>query len=77
MVRFRGTNGPAVRGGGGVLLVAPLVEFLICMRSGTFADFFPKTGFFVGFSLYIINFAGRINRAAMGGAGRCAPRVAF
>jgi hypothetical protein len=35
------------------------------MRSG----FFPKLGFFAGFSLYIINFAGRISEAAMGGAG--------
>ncbi len=30
---------------------------------------FPKLGFFARFSLYIINFAGRIGVAAMGGAG--------
>ncbi len=31
--------------------------------------FFPKPGIFRGFSLYNINFAGRISEAAMGGAG--------
>jgi hypothetical protein len=35
-----------------------------------FRGFFPKLGFLAGFSLqYIINFAGRISEAAMGGAG--------
>jgi hypothetical protein len=33
-----------------------------------FCGFPPKLGFFAGFSLYIINFAGRISEAAMGGA---------
>ncbi len=35
----------------------------------TFADFFPKVGFFAGSSLLIINFAGRISEAALGAAG--------
>jgi hypothetical protein len=32
-------------------------------------DFFPKLGFCAGFFLYIINFAGRVSEAAMGGSG--------
>jgi len=32
-------------------------------------DFFPKLGFFTGFSINIINFAGTISEAVMGGAG--------
>ncbi len=31
----------------------------------TLADFFSQTGIFAGFSLYIINFVGRISEAAM------------
>jgi hypothetical protein len=34
-----------------------------------FRGFFPKLGYFAGFFLYIINIAGRIREAAMGGAG--------
>jgi hypothetical protein len=35
----------------------------------SFRGFSPKLGFFAGFFLYIINFAGRISEAAIGGAG--------
>jgi hypothetical protein len=35
-----------------------------------FRRFFPKLGFFAGFSLYIILIAARSGEAAIGGAGR-------
>ncbi len=35
----------------------------------TLADFLAKLGYFAGFSLYIINFVGRISEAAMKGVG--------
>ncbi len=41
-----------------------------------FSDFFPKWDFFAGFSLHIINIAGRISEAAMGGAENVALRFA-
>ena len=44
-----------------------LFNFMIAVLD--FRGFFPKMGFFEGFSLYIINFAGRISEAATGGAG--------
>ena len=34
-----------------------------------FGGFFAKLGYFAGFSLYIINFVGRISEAAMKGVG--------
>ncbi len=53
--------------------VPPAVVLLNCMRSGTvhFRGFFPELGFLAGFSLFIINFSGRISEAAMGGGMGC------
>jgi hypothetical protein len=34
-----------------------------------FCGFFAKLGYFAGFSMYIINFVGRISEAAMKGVG--------
>jgi hypothetical protein len=47
----------------------PAVALLYYMRSGRLLRIFPKLGLFAGFSLYIINFAGRNSEVAMGGAG--------
>jgi hypothetical protein len=47
--------------------VVPFIELYdIKIAVPHFRGISPKLGFFAGFSLYIINFAGRIREAAMG-----------
>ncbi len=47
----------------------PAVALLNYISSGIpyFGEFFCQTGIFAGFSLYIINFVGRISEAAIAG----------
>jgi hypothetical protein len=47
--------------------VPPAVALLNCISSGILWWIFSQTGIFAGFSLYIINFVGRIREAAIAG----------
>jgi hypothetical protein len=49
------------------LAVEVLIQWTISFTC-TFADFCPKHEFFAGFYLFVVNIAGRICKAAMGGA---------
>ncbi len=47
----------------------PAVALLNYRSSGILGGFFAKLGRFAGFSLHVINFVGRIHKAAMKGVG--------
>ncbi len=46
-----------------------LLNFMTIRELYYIFSVFPQTGIFRGFSLYIINFGGRISEAVMGGTG--------